>query len=61
MIISMMVKCNAIVVIEHDERSDLSDAPVVIEHDNNRDHRDIASRSSKQTAWPIQAGSYSRR
>jgi len=38
----MMVLCNDIVIIEHDERRlGLSNAPVVMEFDNNRDHRDI--------------------
>jgi len=36
-IISMMVMCNDIVVIEYDgKRPGLPDAPVVMEHDNNR-------------------------
>ena len=46
----MMVMCNDIIIIEHDERTlGLSRAPLHIEYDNNRDHRDIASHSSKHT------------
>ena len=41
-IISMMVLCNCIVIIEHDgSSSGLPNEPIVMEHDNNRDHRDI--------------------
>tara|TARA_B110000090_G_C13017242_1_gene306558 strand:+ start:124 stop:330 length:207 start_codon:yes stop_codon:yes gene_type:complete len=36
-IISMMVMCNGIVIIEHDRRRPgLPNAPVVMEHNNNR-------------------------
>ena len=36
-IISMIVLCNGIVIIEHDgRRLELPNAPVVMEHDNNR-------------------------
>tara|TARA_B110000090_G_C13189433_1_gene372464 strand:- start:42 stop:398 length:357 start_codon:yes stop_codon:yes gene_type:complete len=43
-IVSMMVICNDIVIIEHGgRRLWLPNAPVVKEHDNNRDHRDIAT------------------
>ena len=36
-IISIVVLCNGIAVIEHDKRRPgLSSAPVVMEHDNNR-------------------------
>ena len=39
----MTVKCNCIVIIEHDgRRLGLPNAPVVMEHGNNRDHKDIA-------------------
>ena len=35
-VVSMMIICNDIVIIEHDgRRSGLPSAPVVIEHDNN--------------------------
>ena len=36
-IVSMMIICNGIVIIEHDERRLwLPNAPVVMEHDNNK-------------------------
>ena len=44
------------VIVEHDgRRPGLSNALVEKEHDNNRDHRDIASHSSKHTAYNITA------
>jgi len=43
-IISMMVLCNANVIVEYDERRPgLSSTPVDMDHDNNRDHRAISS------------------
>ena len=50
-IISMMIMCDGILSIDHDGRRSawLSSALVVMEHGNNRDHRGIASLSSKHT------------